>query len=194
MDADAETESGLVYAYRPRAIGSAAVFRLTEHSLEWNIGSMAGRAAYPMISMVRLGFRPNNFGARRFIAEIWPRNGSKVEIASASYRSLVATDDQGPAYRAFIEELHRRIAASGGECRFEAGFAAWRWWPMAAVGVFTAFALLYVAVSTVRSADVTGGLLIAGFILLFAWQMTPLILRNFPRRYDPQHIPPDVMP
>jgi hypothetical protein len=65
---------------------------------------------------------------------------------------------------------------------------------MAAVGVFTAFALLYVAVSTVRSADVTGGLLIAGFILLFAWQMTPLILRNFPRRYDPQHIPPDVMP
>jgi hypothetical protein len=194
-DAEIETQAGVLeYAYRPRAIGGAAVFRLAEHSLEWNLGAMVGRVAYPMITMVRLGFRPNNFGARRFIAEIWSSNGSKVEIASSSYRSLVATDDQGPAYRTFIEELHRRIAASGGECRFEAGFAAWRWWPMAAVGIFTAGALLYVAASTIRTADMTGGLLIAGFILLFAWQMTPLILRNFPRRYDPQHIPPDVMP
>lgn len=195
IDTEAQADSGeFVYAFRPRAIGSGAVFRLTPHSLEWNIGGIAGRAAYPMITMVRLGFRPNNFGARRFIAEIWPRNGSRVEIASASYRSLVATDDQGPAYRVFIEELHRRIAAAGADCRFEAGFAPWRWWPMAAVGVFTALALLYVAASTITSADVTGGLLIAGFILLFGWQMVPLVLRNRPRSYDPRQIPPEVMP
>lgn len=182
------------YSYRARMIGAGSVFRLGEHSLEWSVSGLSGRAAYPMITMVRLGYRPSNFGGRRFIAEIWPRNGARLEIASASYRSMVAMEDQGPQFTVFMRELHRRIVASGANARFEAGFAPWRWWPMAAVGAATGLALIYVAFHTLLSGDFGAGLLVLGFILLFSWQMLPLILRNRPRSYDPNDIPDDILP
>jgi hypothetical protein len=147
-----------------------------------------------MIAMIRLGFRPSNFGGRRFVAEIWPRSGAKIEIASSSFKSMVAMEDQGPEFRAFIGELHRRVAAAGGGCRFEAGFAAWRWWPMFAVTVAAAAVLVYVAAMTIASGDRGTTLLIAGFIVLFAWQMWPLVSRNRPERYDPASIPERVLP
>ena len=183
-----------VYGYRARMIGAGATFRLGEHSLEWNVSGLSGRAAYPMIRMIRLGYRPSNFGSRRFVAEIWPRNAARLEIASASYRSMVAMEDQGLQFKTFIRELHRRIAASGANCRFEAGFAPWRWWPMFAVGAATGLALIYLAFHTLLSGDFAAGLLVLGFILLSSWQMLPLILRNRPRSYDPHNIPKDVLP
>jgi hypothetical protein len=190
---DVEDE-GFAYHYRPRMIGAGYSFRLGPHSLEWNLSGYPGQAPYPMIAMMRLGYRPSNFGNRRFIAEIWPRKGAKLEIASASYKSMVSMEDQGPAYRAFIGELHRRIAESGGDCRFEAGFAAWRWWPMVAVAAATAVALVYVAATTIASGDFGAAALIVGFMGLFAWQMWPLIWRNRPMRYGPNQIPEQVLP
>ena len=187
-------DEGLVYHYRPRMIGSGFSFRLGAHSLEWNMSGLPGQVPYPMIAMVRLGFRPSNFGNRRYIAEIWPGKGAKLEIASASYKSMVSMEDLGPEYRAFITELHRRIAASGSNCRFEAGFAAWRWWPMVAVAAATAIALVYVGATTLLRGDTGAGLLVAGFMGLFAWQMWPLISRNRPMRYDPRQIPDQVLP
>jgi hypothetical protein len=193
-DTNESEGEGPVYHYRPRMIGAGYSFRLGAHSLEWNMSGYPGQVPYPMIAMVRLGFRPSNFGNRRYIAEIWPRKGSKFEIASASYKSMVSMEDQGPAYRAFIGELHQRIAASGGDCRFEAGFAAWRWWPMVAVSLATAIALVYVGVTTFANGDSGASLLVAAFMGLFAWQIWPLISRNRPGRYDPRHIPEHVLP
>ena len=188
------TSEGIAYAYRPRMIGSGNSFRLGQHSLEWNMGGYPGQIAYPMIATVRLSYRPSNLGSRRFIAEIWPRSGAKIEIASASYKSPVAMEDQGPDYRAFILELHRRVAESGGECRFEAGFAAWRWWPMVAISIAAAVGLFFVALQTLRNGDMPTMFLVAAFVFLFAWQMWPLITRNQPQRYDPRYIPERVLP
>jgi len=185
---------GLVYGFQPRAIGAGHVFRLGDHSLEWTLSGMSGRTAYPMFAMVRIGYRPSNFGGSRYIAELWPRNGSKIEIGSASYRSMVAMENQAPTFNLFMRELHKRIADSGATCRFEAGFAAWRWWPMAAIGVLTAFALVYVSIHTIFSGDLSSGALVIGFIVLFVWQLLPLVLRNRPRPYDPRNIPDDVLP
>ncbi|HEX5778049.1 MAG TPA: hypothetical protein VFY21_04350 [Xanthobacteraceae bacterium] len=184
----------LVYAYRPRMIGSGNSFRLGSHSLEWNMGGYPGQMAYPMIAAIRLGYRPSNLGSPRFTAEVWPRSGAKVEIVSASYKSPVAMEDQGPAYRAFIRELHKRVGESGGDCRFEAGFAAWRWWPMVAISAAAAVTIAYLAIQTVAAGNVNPVLLVVGFAALFAWQMWPLIMRNRPERYDPRHIPDRVLP
>jgi hypothetical protein len=193
-DISGEEADGLSYAYRPRMIGSGNSFRLGKHSLEWNMGGYPGQMAYPMISIMRLSYRPSSLGSPRFTAEIWPRSGTKIEIASASYKSPVALEDQGPAFRAFMYELHKRVAASGGNCRFEAGFAAWRWWPMLAISAAAAVGLLFVTLQTIRNGDLPTMALVAGFILLFAWQMWPLVMRNRPERYDPLNIPPRVLP
>jgi hypothetical protein len=187
-------DEGLVYSYRPRMVGAGSSYRLGPHSLEWNLGGYPGQVSYPMIDMIRLGYRPSNFGNRRFVAEIWSRKRPKLEIASSSFKSMVSMEDQGAAYRVFIQELHRRVAESGGNCRFEAGFAAWRWWPMVAISIATAGALAYVFVTTLGSGDLGTSALVVGFAGLFVWQMWPLIFRNRPEPYDPRNIPDRVMP
>jgi hypothetical protein len=183
-----------VYQFRPRMIGAENAFRLGAQSLEWSIGGQRGSTAYPMILRVRLGFRPSNFGGKRYIAEIWSRNAPRIEIASASYRSVAAMEDLGAAYSPFIRELHRRVVVAGGECRFDAGFPAWRWWPMAAVGVVSMLVLAYVVIRALTNGEIGAGALVVGFMGLFAWQMLPLILRNRPQQYDPRHIPDEVLP
>jgi hypothetical protein len=192
--AEVSEAEGLSYQYRPRLIGSEAGFRLAREGLDWFVGGRSGRIAYPMVRRVRLSYRPSNLGNRRFITEIWSPNAPRMEIASASYRSVVSMDDQGPAYNAFIEQLHRRLASAGGDCRFEAGFPAWRWWPMLVVAIVAGLALCYVAIQSVGSGDFSAAVLVAGFILLFVWQVAPLVWRNRPRRYDPRTIPPEVLP
>jgi hypothetical protein len=65
---------------------------------------------------------------------------------------------------------------------------------MTAVGVVAAVALTYVAIRALLSGELGPGALIVAFIVLFLWQMLPLILRNRPRQYDPRHIPDEVLP
>jgi hypothetical protein len=182
------------YQFRPRMLGSDHTFRLGADSLEWNVGGHSGRTAYPMITHVRLGYRPSNLGSSRFTMEIWSRNTPRIEIASASSRSLVATEDHGTAYNAFVRDLHQRIARSGASCRFEAGFAPWRWWPMVAIGAAMLLGMGFVAFSAVASGDFRAALVIFGLVAVLAWQLLPLVMRNRPRQYDPANIPADVLP
>jgi hypothetical protein len=65
---------------------------------------------------------------------------------------------------------------------------------MAAIGAVAAIAFGFIAVRTLASGDFSGAALMILLILLLAWQIVPLILRNRPRRYDPQHIPAEVLP
>jgi hypothetical protein len=158
------------------------------------MGNYSGRTAYPMITRVRLAYRPSNLGTSRFTTEIWARNTPRMEIASSSSRSLVATEDHGGAYNKFVRELHLRIARSGADCRFETGFAAWRWWPMVVIGLAMLLGLGFVAVRAMTSGDFNASLIIIGLVGLLTWQMLPLVVRNRPRRYDPGQIPEDVLP
>ena len=190
----AEITEAPVYQFRPRMLGSDHSFRLGADSLEWTVGNHSGRTAYPMITCLRLGYRPSNLGSKRFTTEIWSRNTPRLEIASTSTRSLVASEDHGAAYRSFIRDLHLRIANSGGECRFEAGFAPWRWWPMVAIGIATMLGMGFVALRAIMSADFRATAILIALVGLLAWQMLPLVVRNRPRRYDPRHIPDDVLP
>jgi hypothetical protein len=189
-----EIAEASAYQFRPRMLGSDHSFRLGPDSLEWSVAGHSGRTAYPMITHVRLGYRPSNLGSRRFTTEIWSRNAPRIEIASASNRSLVAMEDHGAAYKAFIRDLHLRIARSGANCRFEAGFAQWRWWPMVAIGAATLLGMGFVAIRAIASGDLRTTALILGLVGLLAWQMLPLVVRNRPRRYDPRQIPDEVLP
>src|ERR1700676_4066471 len=138
--------SDLTYRYRPRMVGGDFAFRLEPDALAWELGRRNGRVAYRNIARLRLGYRPTNLAGSRFIAEIWSREGAKLEIASISQRSLFDYQNLATEYRAFVVELARRIAASGGQCRCDAGFPPWRWWPALFVAVATLIAAIYVSV------------------------------------------------
>jgi len=147
-----------------------------------------------MIARIRLGFRLTNFMGRRYTAEIFPRTGARMEISSYSARGIVDNANQGAAYRAFISELHRRIAKAHGDCRFEAGMAAWRFWPSVAVTLAMAAGLVYVVVRGMFGDQIVTGLVVFAAGLLFLWQMGKTVLANWPRSYSPEAIPKDVLP
>jgi hypothetical protein len=186
--------SDLTYRYRPRMIGGDFSFRLEPDALAWELGRRNGRLAYRDIARLRLGYRPANLAGSRFIAEIWSREGMKMEIASISQRSLFDYQNLAAEYRAFIIELARRIAVSGGKCRCDAGFPPWRWWPALFVAVATLTAAIYVSVRALIAGAVTAGAVIAALGLFFLWQIGSMVVRNRPRTYDPNSPPGDVLP
>ena len=195
MDDSTETlDDAPVYAFKPRMLAAEHAFRLGPDSLEWFVGGRPGRVAYPMIARIRLGFRLTNFMGRRYTAEIFPRTGARMDISSYSARGIVDNANQGAAYRAFISELHRRIAKAHGDCRFEAGMAAWRFWPSVAVTLAMAAGLVYVVGRGMFGDQIVTGLVVFAAGLLFLWQMGKTVLANWPRSYSPEAIPKDVLP
>jgi hypothetical protein len=184
----------ITYRYRPRMVGAEFVFRLEADALAWDAGRRNGRLAYRDVARLRLGYRPANLAASRFIAEIWSRQGAKLEITSITQRSLFDYQSLAAEYRAFVIELARRVGASGGGCRFDAGFPPWRWWPALFVGVATLAAAFYVFMRALMTGEIALGVIIAAFGFLFLWQMGSMIMRNRPRSYDPNSIPGDVLP
>jgi hypothetical protein len=182
------------YRFRPRMMGAEFAFRLEPDALAWDLGRRDGRLAYRDIARLRLGYRPANLAGSRFIAEIWSRQGAKFEIASITQRSVFDFQNLAAEYRVFVVELARRIAASGGTCRFDAGFPPWRWWPALFVTALTLIAALYVSLRTLIAGEAVAGIVIALFVLVFVWQIGSMIVRNRPRIYDPNSVPGDVLP
>ena len=183
-----------VYRFRPSMIGSALELRLTPDFLVWTMGNSSGRIAYPMIVRMRLGYRPSGFSTRRYVAELWPRGGTRIAIYSTSPRNIFDIEDHGADYRAFVRELSRRIAAARADCCFETGYPAWRWWPMAAIGAVTLGAVVYVGVQAVVAKERAAAAMIAAFGALFFWQIAMVILRNRPGNFAPDAIPENVLP
>lgn len=184
----------LTYAYRPRMMGADYSFQLSPQALEWDIGRRAGKISYRDIARVRLGFSPSNFAANRFVTEIWSREGLKLLIASVSAKSLFDFENRGPAYRHFVEELSRKVAASGAHCRFEAGFPSWRWWPAVIVGVTAVLAALYLCIRVLLMGELAIAAILAALGLFFCWQIGSMILRNRPRVFAPPDFPKSIMP
>ena len=187
----ADLEGVPVYRYRPRLMGGDFALALAPDALEWSNGRRSGRLAYGDIKRLRVSFQPSNLMTKRCVCEIWPRSGGRLTVPSSSPRSLFDFTDHGPQFRAFVTALVRKV---GGIARLEAGMAAWRWWPM----MIVTFAVLGVAFVLGLRALLTGetmlGLAALGFGGLLAWQMGNLIVRNRPRVFSPNAIPPGVLP
>src|SRR5262249_14501805 len=132
------------YRFRPRVMAGDFVFRLEPDTLAWEIGQRRGRTPYRDFARMRLGYRPTNLSGSRFITELWTRDGTKLEIASISQRALFDYQNLAAEYRAFITALGGKLAAASADCRCDAGFPPWRWWPALMVAIMTVAAAAYV--------------------------------------------------
>src|SRR5688572_27226203 len=103
-------------------------FRLRPDALEWTLGFRSGRVAYDSIRRLRLSFRPVTMQSYRFLTEIWSDANPRIAIASTSWKNIVEQERQDAAYRAFVAELHRRIAAAPARARFQTGSPAIIYW------------------------------------------------------------------
>ncbi|MBV8840649.1 MAG: hypothetical protein JO000_29280, partial [Alphaproteobacteria bacterium] len=117
------------YAFKSSLIGAPLELRLTDDALEWRKGSAAGRARYRGIRRIRLSFRPMTMQNHRFLVEVWPADGAKLQIASTSWKSMFEQERLDAPYTAFVTELNRRVGAAGGQTTFDCGSPAFLYWP-----------------------------------------------------------------
>ena len=189
-----EASDEIVYAYKPSLAGAACAFRLTEEGLSFQAGFRAAMWRYCDIASVRLTYRPVSMLAHRFRADITNRQGQRLRIVSASWSGIVTLAPQNDAYRAFIQALHAALVRSDARPSFNAGLN-----PIVfAIGLFMtgllAVAMLGLLIRAVGIGNYVAALFLAGFAGWYGWHMGGWLLRNKPRAYAPDDIPPDLLP
>jgi hypothetical protein len=183
-----------IYGYKPNLMGAPWVFRLTDKGIEWEYGRRSALLRYEDVKRVRMSYRPATLQSHRFLTEIWGEQSPKLQISSTSFRGLMEQQRQDAEYISFVGELHRRLAASGSAARFEAGMNKWLYWLGSVVMLAIAVALVGWTGRTVWSRDFAGFAVLAGVMLLFAWQVGTMFYRNRPLVYRPEQPPPAVLP
>lgn len=191
---DATTGEELSYSYKSSLMGAAFEFRLAPQALEWMHGPAGGRVTYDRIRRIRLGFRPMTMQNHRFITEIWPATGSKLTIASTSWKSLVEQQRLDAPYRLFVTELCRRVGTAGGHTLFQTGSPAAIYWLGVAVFTGASLAIAALIVRALQAAVWSGAAFIAAFFAFFLWQAGTFFRRNRPGTFKPDAVPRSVLP
>jgi hypothetical protein len=192
--ADDSVAADPTYSFKPSLMGAICQFTLKPDALEWQIGRRCGRTRYDRFRAVRLSYRPVTMQAHRFVTEIWSPDHPKIQIVSASWRSLVEQERLDKGYTDFVTALHHRLAAAGSGTQFLTGVPAVTYWVGAVVfGVVMVMTGIMV-VRALQFSQWSVSAILGIFFLVFAIQIGNYFRRNRPGRYRPDAIPRAVLP
>ena len=197
LDPAGAPENGdLTYSYRPSLLGAPWTFTLTGDGMDWSAGSRSGRVRYRDVRRLRLSFKPASMQTHRFLTEIWAEGAPKLQIVSASWKSMVEQERRDGPYAAFITELHARVAREHGPVpvRYDQGTNPFPYWPGLALYTAVALALAAVFVRALEVHALGGAAFIGAFVALFLWQGGNFFRRNRPGTYRPDALPAKLMP
>jgi hypothetical protein len=182
------------YAYKASLIGAAHQFELTDGGLAWRFAGRSGTWPYADIAAVSLSYRPVSMQARRFRADISHVSGARLVILSTSWQTAALMAPQDQPYRIFITELHAQMAKAGSRAVLTGGLGRNAY---AAGMILVALVALLMAALLLRAllvGEFAGALFLAGFALLFGWQVGGFIRRNRPLTYCFDRIPEALLP
>ena len=182
------------YDYRASLVGSAHQFELTDAGLSWKIGGRSGVWPYTDIASIRLTFRPMSMQSRRFRADIKSREGRRISILSTTWQTVTLMAPQDRGYRAFITELHRRLASAGSKVALIGGIGQTTYAVALAMVTLLGIAMAGLLVRAFATGEWYGALFLVGFVALFTWQIGGFIRRNRPRTYEFDHLPEALLP
>jgi hypothetical protein len=193
-DLSNEAAAGVHYVYKASLIGAAHQFELTDEGLRWRIAGKSGVWPYSAITAIRLSYRPVSMQPRRFRADIEATPRGRIAILSTSWQTAALMAPQDRDYRAFIVQLHRRMAEAGSGAVLVGGLKPSIY--AAAIGLLTlvAVAMAGLFVRAVMIGQFAGILFLVGFAALFAWQVGGFVARNRPRAYAFDALPQALLP
>ncbi|MBR1194165.1 hypothetical protein [Bradyrhizobium sp. AUGA SZCCT0160] len=182
------------YVYKASLIGSAHEFKLTDAGLSWHISGKSGVWDYADIASIRLSYKPSSMQSRRFRADLQGRDGGRITILSTTWQTVSLMVPQDRDYRAFITELHRRMAKAGSKAALIAGIGRITYAAALAMVTLLGIAMAGLLVRAFATGEWYGALFLVGFVALFSWQIGGFIKRNRPRAYDFDHLPQALLP
>ena len=189
-----EQAPAIRYAYKASLIGAAHQFELTADGLSWRVAGRADVWRYADITAIRLSYRPVSMQAHRFRADIAHASKARLPIISTSWQTAALMATQDNDYRAFVTELHQRMARAGSRAVLTGGLR-----PNVYALAVTLVALLALAVGgllvrALATGELAGALFLVGFAALFGWQVGGFLRRNRPLPYTFAHIPDALLP
>jgi hypothetical protein len=105
---------------------------------------------------------------------------------------LVAPQDRD--YRAFITELHARLAKAGSRAQLVAGLGPRIYAAAIFCVTLVAIAMTGLLALSITSSQWAGTLFLIGFSALFAWQVGGFVTRNRPLVYSFDDLPKALLP
>ncbi|TKT72448.1 hypothetical protein YH63_013980 [Afipia massiliensis] len=190
-----ETASdGTQYIFKPSLVGGAAQFDLTDDGLSWQVRGKQGVWPLEKIAAIRLSYRPVSMQSRRFRADIEDTRGERVTIYSTTWHTVALMSPQDNGYRAFIVELHRRLAAAGSNAVLIIGINPTIYLGGLFVVALVGVAMLGLLIRALITGEFGGALFLLGFAALFGWQIGNFMRRNRPRGYTFEALPKEVLP
>jgi hypothetical protein len=194
VDLSDETAGAVRYAYKASLVGAAHQFELTGEGLNWRIAGKSGVWPYAAISAIRLSYRPVSMQSRRFRADIDGAERGRIALLSTTWQTSVLMAPQDHDYRAFIVELHRRMAAAGSNATLTGGLKRRVYAAAVVLLTLVAIAMAGLFLRAVMTGEFAGILFLAGFAALFAWQVGGFVTRNRPRTYTFDRLPQALLP
>jgi hypothetical protein len=184
----------LVYTYRPSLLGAPAEFRLSGDILYWTAGRGGGEVPLRNVRLLRMSYKPASMQPYRFVTELWAEGASRLVIVSSSWKNMVEQERLDAQYAAFITELHRRIARAAAPARFMQGGHPFLYWPALVFFVLVALLLAAMVPHALQAHSIGGAAFIGAFLALFLWQGGNFFRRNRPGHYQPDALPPELLP
>jgi len=189
-----EATAPVRYAYKASLMGSAHQFELRDDGLSWRVAGKSGVWPYAGIAAIRLSYRPVSMQSRRFRADIDRSGGGRLAILSTSWQTAALMAPQDRDYRAFITQLHRRMAEAGSQAALAGGLRPGIYAAAVALLTLVGIAIAGLFVRAIATGEFAGALFLVGFTALFGWQIGGFIRRNRPRAYSFDHLPAALLP
>jgi hypothetical protein len=194
LDLSNEASPDVRYAYKASLVGAAHQFELTGEGLSWRIAGRSGIWPYAGISSIRLSYRPVSMQSRRFRADIQNADGGRIAILSTSWQTAALMAPQDHDYRAFITQLHARLAQAGSRAVLIGGLSPRMHAAALAFLALVATAMLGLLGRALATGEFAGALFLVGFAALFGWQIGGFVGRNRPQAYTFDHLPQALLP
>jgi hypothetical protein len=182
------------YAYKASLISAAYQFELTGEGLSFRVAGRSGLWRYAEIAAIRLSYRPVSMQWRRFRADIHHANGARIVIFSTTRQTAALMTTQDRDYRAFIVQLHRRMAEAGSKANLSGGLGANTYAVALVLLALLGIAMAGLLVRAIATDEFAGALFIVGFTALFGWQIGGFVRRNRPLLYGFDHLPEALLP
>jgi hypothetical protein len=182
------------YAYKASLVGSAHQFELAGDGLSWRIAGKSGVWPCAGISMIRLSYRPVSMQSRRFRADVENSDGGRIAILSTSWQTAALMAPQDHDYRAFITQLHARMAEAGSRAVLSGGLKPRVYGAAVILLTLVAIAMSGLFMRAIATGEFAGALFLVGFAILFVWQIGGFVRRNRPRAYTFDDLPAALLP
>jgi hypothetical protein len=182
------------YAYRASLIGAAHQFELTDVGLSWRVSGKSDVWPYAGIASIRLSYRPVSMQAHRFRADIENTGGARLVMLSTTWQTAALMAPQDNDYRAFIAQLHARMADAASKATLIGGLSPRIYGAAVLLLTLVALAMTGLLIRAIAVGEWAGILFLLGFAALFAWQIGGFIRRNRPQAYTFDHLPEALLP